>query len=93
MITVNLHAVFAVETGLKTFNLDTADGSTAGKAILQIVDLYPTLRKYWVTEDGGLSDHVLVVLNGIEIYTQPDGLQTILKSGDRLDFFSPLAGG
>jgi molybdopterin converting factor small subunit len=93
MITVNLHAIFAVETGLKTFTLEPVEGSTAGKAILQIVDLYPALRKYWVTEDGGLSGHVLVVLNGKEIYAHPDGLQTIIKSGDRLDFFSPLAGG
>jgi molybdopterin converting factor small subunit len=93
MITVNLFGVFRVETGQKSFTLDVADGTTIGKTILQIIDLYPLLKKYWIGADGGLSGHVMVVLNGLEIYSQPDGLQTPVKQGDRLDFFSPLAGG
>ncbi|BCY16892.1 MAG: MoaD/ThiS family protein [Chloroflexi bacterium] len=93
MITVNLSGVFYVEAGIKTFNLELDEGLTVGKTILKIVERYPVLHKYWVTEDEELSAHVLVVLNGRDIYALPDGLQTIIRNGDRLDFFSPLAGG
>jgi MoaD family protein len=93
MITINLYGIFRVETGQKSFTLDVEDGTTIGKTILQIVDQYPLLKKYWIGADEGLSSHVMVVLNGLEIYSQPEGLQTPLKQGDRLDFFSPLAGG
>jgi molybdopterin converting factor small subunit len=93
MITVNLNGVFQVETGVKTFELDDVEGITAGKAVLAIISRYPVLHKFWVTEDGGLSEHVLMVLNGKEIYAHPDGLRTVLMNDDRLDFFSPLAGG
>lgn len=93
MITVNLFGVFRVEAGIKSFDLEPGEGLTAGKTILKIVGLYPVLHKFWVTEDGDLSEHVLVVLNGVDIYTHPDGLRTVIRNGDRLDFFSPLAGG
>jgi len=93
MITVNLNGVFQVEAGVKTFELDDIEGITAGKAVLTIISRYPVLHKFWVTEDGGLSEHVLMVLNGVEIYTHPNGLQTVMKPDDQLDFFSPLAGG
>jgi molybdopterin converting factor small subunit len=93
MITVNLNGVFQVETGVKTFELDDVEGITAGKAVLTIISRYPVLHKFWVTEEGELSEHVMMVLNGTDIYAQPKGLQTELQEGDRLDFFSPLAGG
>ena len=93
MITVNLFGVFRVEAGIKSFDLELEEGITAGRAILKIVGLYPVLHKFWVTEDGELSEHVLVVLNGLDIHAHPDGLRTVIQNGDRLDFFSPLAGG
>lgn len=93
MITVNLFGVFRVEAGIKSFDLELEEGLTTGKVILKIVGLYPVLHKFWVTEDGDLSEHVLVVLNGLDIHAHPDGLRTIIQNGDRLDFFSPLAGG
>ncbi len=93
MVSINLFGVFRVETGIKNYSLDIPNETTVGKAIRQIVDLYPVLEKYWIDSEGGLSGHVLVTLNGEEIYTKPKGLQTPLRAGDRLDFFSPLAGG
>ncbi len=93
MITANLFGVFRVEIGQKSLAVEIPDGTSVGKAILTIVDQHPTLRKYWIGEDGGLSGHVLVAVNGVEVYSLPSGLQTPLKDNDRLDFFSPLAGG
>lgn len=93
MITINLHGGFMVTAGVSKFPLDSSSGLTAARAILDIVKLYPALRPFWVTEDGSLSEHVLVVLNGKEIYAHKNSLQSTLQTGDRLDFFSPLSGG
>lgn len=93
MIVVNLHGVFRVEAGVSTFHLDIPESTTTGQAISEILNKYPELRKYWLTFDEGLSDHVLVTVNGVEIYSLPNKLQTKLRPDDRLDFFSPLSGG
>jgi sulfur-carrier protein len=93
MITANLYGVFRVEIGQKSLTVDVPEGTSVGNAILSIVDDHPALRKFWIAEDGGLSGHVLVAVNGVEVYSLPAGLQTPLKDNDRLDFFSPLAGG
>ena len=93
MIIVNLHGVFRVEAGVSTFTLDIPESTTTVKAIIKILDTYPDFRKYWLTFDGGLSEHVLVAVNGVEINSLPEKLQTKLHPDDRLDFFSPLSGG
>ena len=82
-----------MDAGMQSFSLEIAQGISVGQAILQIVKIHPILRKYWITDDAELSEHVLVALNGEEIYTKPNGLQTPLADGDTLSFFSPLAGG
>ncbi len=93
MISINLYATFRVVTGLTSFMMEPTDNLSIEKAIMQIVDLYPTLKKYLISENGSISNSVLIILNGHEIYARSTGLQTILSQGDRLDFFPPLAGG
>jgi MoaD family protein len=93
MVTVNLFATYRLEVGLKTFQLDVPPKITAGKAILAILEKYPVLNKHWLTNKGELFPHVIVVLNGHDIYTQPDKLNTQLKANDQLGFFPPMAGG
>jgi molybdopterin converting factor small subunit len=44
-------------------------------------------------EIEGLSDFVRVLLNGLPSRHLPDGLSTILKDGDQVAIFPPLAGG
>jgi MoaD family protein len=93
MITVNLFATYRLEAGVKTFQLDVPEGTTTGKAILNILEEYPVLKKHWLSNEGELFSHVIVVLNGHDIYTQPDKLDTPLLDGDQLGFFPPMAGG
>jgi molybdopterin converting factor small subunit len=37
--------------------------------------------------------HLFVILNKQDIASLPDGLNTILKEGDELDFVPPVGGG
>ena len=40
-----------------------------------------------------LSDQVAVLINGRSYTNLPDGLETILKDGDEVSIFPPIAGG
>ena len=42
---------------------------------------------------GELRQHLIVLLNGVHCRHLPDGLSTILKDGDQIAVFPPLAGG
>jgi len=42
---------------------------------------------------GELREHIIVLLNGMHCRHLPDGLSTILKDGDQVTIFPPLAGG
>ena len=42
---------------------------------------------------GELSERTAVLLNGMHYRHLPDGLNTLLKDGDQVSIFPPLAGG
>lgn len=44
-------------------------------------------------ETGGLSPRVQILVNGRSYRTLPGQLKTLLKSGDEISLFPPLAGG
>lgn len=90
---VNLYATFRLLAKIKSFPLDAPAGTTALQAVRQIVDLHPVLRLHWLNEAGELHAHVHMFVNGHEVLTLPQGVDTPLQTSDTLDFFPPVAGG
>ena len=56
-------------------------------------DLGARFTEQAFNEAGGLSEHTAVLLNGMHYRHLPDGLNTLLKDGDQVSIFPPLAGG
>ncbi len=90
---VNLYAIFRLHAGVKTFDLDLPPGTSVYQAVLRIASLYPRLRKDWLDENDRLNAYVLVFVDGSEVGSLPQGLDTPLQPENVLDFFPPLAGG
>jgi molybdopterin synthase sulfur carrier subunit len=78
---------------IKSIPLNLPAGKSVMDAIQAIVGTYPVLRSHWLDENAELHAHVHVFLNGHDIATLPQGLDTPLQSQDVLDFFPPVAGG
>jgi molybdopterin synthase sulfur carrier subunit len=89
----NLYATFRLIAQVKTIPLDLPAGSSVMRAIQAIVEHYPVLRSHWLDEQDELHAHVHVFLNGQDIATLPEGLNSPLQPQDTLDFFPPVAGG
>jgi len=52
-----------------------------------------TLQEEAFDEDGELREHTAVLLNGMHYRHLPDGLNSLLKDGDQIAIFPPIAGG
>lgn len=90
---VNLYATFRLHAGVKTIELDLPAGTTAMQAIVEITRRLPALRDHWLTRNGELHAHVHAFVNGADVATLPEGLNTPLQPDAVLDFFPPVAGG
>jgi MoaD family protein len=54
----------------------------------------PELRAMFLdAETGGLSPNIQILVNGRSYRTLPNQLKTLLKSGDEVSLFPPMAGG
>jgi molybdopterin synthase sulfur carrier subunit len=93
IIIVHLFATFKVIAGQKQCEISLPEDTTVIQAIHAIVEQVPVLKPHWINENGDLQAHVHVFLNGREIPTLPHGWDTILHSGDTVDFIPPVAGG
>jgi len=51
------------------------------------------LKSHWLERDGSPSQHLHPFLNGDDVSTLAEGLNTCLVDGDSLEFIPPLSGG
>jgi molybdopterin synthase sulfur carrier subunit len=67
------------------------DGETVGDAIDSLITAHPGLGPL-VQDDKGIRPYVNVLLNG-KVVDKEGGLTSIVKEGDVLSVFPPVAGG
>ena len=86
-ITFSYFAQIRQQAGVESEIIEMPEGTTA-LAALQAVDHGPEFQALVFTESGALHPVILLIVN--EEVAAPDSL---LKDGDRVQVFSPVAGG
>lgn len=92
-ISVHLFATYRNLIGKRFFNLEVPEDCDVQTAVDQIMTDYPILKVHWCNQAGELMPHLFIILNHEDIASLPDGLNTLLKEGDELDFVPPVGGG
>jgi len=73
--------------------VDVPEGATVRDALDALVDAHPALGDRVLRDDGSLHAHVNVLVNGENVRTEGDGLDTPVAPGDELAMFPPVSGG
>ena len=93
MIKVNFFSTFREKAGVTSINLDLQEGCTIHQLIFLILDKLPSLRQVWLDKSGELHGHVHIGLNQVDVMALPEGMNTVCKDNDVIDFFPPITGG
>jgi molybdopterin synthase sulfur carrier subunit len=88
-----LFADLAELAGEKRVAVDAGPGDTVEIALAALLDSRPTLAERVLDENGELEDHINLLRNGSNVFTQESGLNTTLEDGDELALFPPVSGG
>lgn len=88
-----LFADLAELAGEKRVAVDAGPGDTVGDALSALLATRPALEERVLDESGDLEDHVNLLRNGSNVFTQESGLETELEEGDELALFPPVSGG
>jgi molybdopterin synthase sulfur carrier subunit len=89
---VKLYASLRQAAGIKMLEVDVNPGTTILDVLVEVTTRIPVLVKFIWAEQGELSEHAHVFINGENI-THLAGLATELKQEDHVDIFPPLVGG
>lgn len=87
-----LFADLAEVAGGKHAEVDAEPGQTVGTALDELVADHPALGDRIYDDDGELRDHINVLRNGANVFSE-QGLETELHEGDELALFPPVSGG
>lgn len=88
-----LFADLAERVGRKRVAVDVESGDTVGDALDALLADHPDLEERVLDEEGTLEDHINVLRNGTNVFTQGAGLDAELDDGDELALFPPVSGG
>lgn len=88
-----LFADLAEVAGDRHVTVDVEAGATVEDAFEALLDDRPDLRDRVLDEEGELREHINLLRNGENVFSQEEGWETELESGDELALFPPVSGG
>jgi molybdopterin synthase sulfur carrier subunit len=88
-----LFADLAEVAGDRHIEVEVGEEATVGDAFEALLDDRPPLRDRVLDEEGELREHINVLRNGHNIFSEGDGWETALQAGDELALFPPVSGG
>jgi molybdopterin synthase sulfur carrier subunit len=92
LMQVKLYASLRQAAGTKMMEVEVSTGTTIGDVLIEVTQRYPILDKFIWKNEGELSEHAHVFINGENIRRMA-GLETTIKPEDHVDIFPPLVGG
>jgi molybdopterin synthase sulfur carrier subunit len=87
-----LFADLAEAAGGREIPVAVEPGATVGEALDALLADHPALADR-VLDGDDLVEHVNLLHNGANVFTEADGLATELSEGDELALFPPVSGG
>jgi molybdopterin synthase sulfur carrier subunit len=88
-----LFATLAEAAGDTEVAVDLENGATVGDAFDALLSAHPALEEEVLDEEGDLYDHVRLLHDGADPFTEAEGFETPLEEGDELALFPPVSGG
>jgi molybdopterin synthase sulfur carrier subunit len=88
-----LFADLAEVAGDRHVEVDLGADATVRDAFEALLADRPPLRDRVLDEEGDLREHINVLRNGHNVFTEQDGWETALAEGDELALFPPVSGG
>jgi molybdopterin converting factor small subunit len=92
-IEVNLVSAYKLIAQKGRLTLVLPEKSSVYDVICGVVKEAPALKSHWLEKDGSPTQHLHPFLNGDDVFTLAQGLNTCLVDGDSLEFIPPLSGG
>ena len=92
-IPVTLYATLRLIAGTKTVQVEHADGMTVWDLVHTLIAQHPPLGPQLLDSDGNLWRHVHVMVNGRDAPYLERGMDTPIRTTDKLDVFPPVGGG
>ena len=90
-ISASYFAQIRIAAGVETETIEVRDGSDISAAIKAAVEKHcDAFRQLVLAQNAGLNPNLIILLNG---QPAPRGAGEVLKDGDSLSLFSPVAGG
>ena len=88
-----LFATLAETAGETEVAVDLEPDATVGDAFDALLSAHPELRDEVLDGDGDVVDHVRLLHEGGDPFTEADGFETPVEEGDELALFPPVSGG
>ncbi len=89
---IHLYATLRLKTGRAAVEVQAGPGDTVRDAIHELLDRHPVLSTDVLTDKGELTRHIHVFLDGRNVRLL-DGLDTVIRQGDKLEIFAAVGGG